>query len=100
VGDELLPPQPQLLMLIHDGVDQLPTPVPERQPLAALIDNPRTMAPTTVHLEIAKRMASDPSLIPGDSMEPPGFHSLGNDKPPTLWHATTARHSFSIVGTH
>jgi hypothetical protein len=58
------PPQPQLLMLIHDGVDQPPTLPPDRQPLAAKTDKPNPRAPTIVHREIAKRMAGDPSLVP------------------------------------
>jgi hypothetical protein len=65
VGEELLPPQPQLLMLIQEGVDQLPAVVPERHPLAALIKTLNPRAPTTVHREVANRMANDPSLILG-----------------------------------
>jgi hypothetical protein len=58
-------------MLIHEGVDQPPAVVPERHPLAALIDKLNPRAPTTVHREIANRMANDPSLISGDSNASP-----------------------------
>jgi hypothetical protein len=65
--EELLP-QPQLFMLIQEGVVQPPTLLPERHPLAALIDRQKPKAPTIVHREIinreiATRMAGNPSLV-------------------------------------
>jgi len=60
--DELL--LPQLFQLSQEGVDQPPV---ERQPLAALIDKQMVKAPKIVQRENALRMASDPSLIRGDS---------------------------------
>src|SRR5262245_53766475 len=52
-------------MLIHDGVEKPVDPPPLRQPLAAPIDKPSPNARTIVHREISKRMAGDPSLVPG-----------------------------------
>lgn len=49
-------PQPQLLMLIHDGVDQPLMLAPERQPLALLITTPRPKTPMIVHRDSVTRI--------------------------------------------
>jgi hypothetical protein len=54
-----------LFQLSQEGADQPLAVV--RQPLAALIDKQTVKAPKIVHRENALRMASDPSLVRGES---------------------------------